>query len=155
MNPTQSKIQSVVSQFTDEILAIFGDSFASVVADITAATKTFKPAAAPKKVAVKAAAKPAPKPVQKAAAPKKLAAAKPAKPARPGKRVRRSEGQLKADGDKVIKLLGANKKGLRIEQINKMLGTATKALARPIAKLLSDGKIRKQGEKRATTYFPA
>jgi hypothetical protein len=54
----------------------------------------------------------------------------------------------------VVKLLTANKaKGWRVEQINKELGTTTRDLMRPISKLLAEGKIRKQGERRATTYF--
>jgi len=44
--------------------------------------------------------------------------------------------------------------GLRIEQINKELGTTTKDLALPIRKLLGDGVITSKGQKRSTTYFP-
>ena len=43
--------------------------------------------------------------------------------------------------------------GLRIEQINKQLGTTTKDLALPIRKLISDGEIKTKGAKRSTTYF--
>jgi len=43
--------------------------------------------------------------------------------------------------------------GLRIEQINKELGTTTKDLALPIRKLISDGVIKTKGKKRSTTYF--
>ena len=43
--------------------------------------------------------------------------------------------------------------GLRIEQINKQLGTTTKDLALPIRKLIADGEIKTKGEKRSTTYF--
>jgi hypothetical protein len=43
--------------------------------------------------------------------------------------------------------------GLRIEQINKELGTMTKDLALPIRKLIADGKITTRGQKRSTTYF--
>lgn len=44
--------------------------------------------------------------------------------------------------------------GLRIEQINKQLGTATKEMMLPIRKAISDGVVKVKGEKRATTYFP-
>src|ERR1044071_4437991 len=44
--------------------------------------------------------------------------------------------------------------GLRIEQINKQLGTTTKDLALPIRKLISEGQISAKGQKRSTTYFP-
>jgi len=43
--------------------------------------------------------------------------------------------------------------GLRIEQINKELGTTTKDLALPIRKMIADGSIKTKGEKRSTTYF--
>jgi hypothetical protein len=43
--------------------------------------------------------------------------------------------------------------GLRIEQINKELGTTTKDLALPMRKLISDGLVATKGQKRSTTYF--
>ena len=44
--------------------------------------------------------------------------------------------------------------GLRIEQINKELGTTTKDLALPIRKLIAESRITAKGQKRSTTYFP-
>jgi predicted transcriptional regulator len=44
--------------------------------------------------------------------------------------------------------------GLRIEQINKELGTTTKDLALPIRKLIADRVISAKGQKRSTMYFP-
>lgn len=43
--------------------------------------------------------------------------------------------------------------GLRIEQINKQLGTTTTELALPIRKLITEKKITTKGQKRSTTYF--
>jgi hypothetical protein len=43
--------------------------------------------------------------------------------------------------------------GLRIEQINKELGTTTKDLALPIRKMIADGSLKTKGSKRSTTYF--
>jgi predicted transcriptional regulator len=45
--------------------------------------------------------------------------------------------------------------GRRMEQIAKELGLATPELTLPVKKLLAEGKIRVQGQKRATEYFPA
>jgi hypothetical protein len=42
--------------------------------------------------------------------------------------------------------------GLRIEQINKQLGTTTKDLALPIRKLVAEGYLSSKGQKRSTTY---
>jgi hypothetical protein len=47
-----------------------------------------------------------------------------------------------------------NNPGLRIEQINKELGTSTRDLALPLRKLIADGAVRTEGEKRSTQYFP-
>jgi hypothetical protein len=44
--------------------------------------------------------------------------------------------------------------GLRIEQINKQLGTTTKDLSLPIRKLIAAGTIKSKNRKRSTTYFP-
>jgi hypothetical protein len=44
--------------------------------------------------------------------------------------------------------------GLRIEQINKVLGTTTKDLALPIRKLIAEGMLSAKGNKRSTTYHP-
>ena len=43
--------------------------------------------------------------------------------------------------------------GLRIEQINKELGTSTKDLALPIRKLLAAKAIKTTGQRRSTKYF--
>lgn len=45
--------------------------------------------------------------------------------------------------------------GQRIEQINKQLGTRTSDLSLPLKKLLAEGAIRVEGERRATKYYPA
>ncbi len=44
--------------------------------------------------------------------------------------------------------------GMRIEQINKQLGTTTKDLALPIRKMIADGTLKVKGKKRSTAYFP-
>ena len=44
--------------------------------------------------------------------------------------------------------------GLRVEQINKQLGTQTKDLALPIRNLIAKGAIDAKGKKRSTTYYP-
>jgi hypothetical protein len=44
--------------------------------------------------------------------------------------------------------------GERIEQINAHLGTRTSDLSLPLKKLISDGAVRTEGDRRATKYFP-
>ncbi len=45
--------------------------------------------------------------------------------------------------------------GQRMEHIAKELGLPTPELTLPVKKLLADGKLRVEGQKRATQYYPA
>ncbi len=72
---------------------------------------------------------------------------------RGGRGAKRSAADLEMLSEKFATFVKANP-GLRIEQINKELGTTTKDLALPIRKLIADGKITAKGQKRSTTYFP-
>ena len=64
---------------------------------------------------------------------------------------KRSAGELDHLADKFHEFVIKNP-GLRIEQINKELGTTTKDLALPIKKLISEGLLKGKGEKRSRTY---
>jgi hypothetical protein len=55
--------------------------------------------------------------------------------------------------DQVLAYVTANP-GKRVEHIKVDLGHPTKDLALPIKKLIAEGAIKSQGEKRATAYFP-
>jgi hypothetical protein len=70
-----------------------------------------------------------------------------------GRGVKRTAEDLEALSGKVASFVKANP-GLRIEQINKELGTSTKDLALPIRKLIAGRVIATKGQKRSTTYFP-
>ncbi|TMQ03352.1 MAG: hypothetical protein E6J91_47305 [Deltaproteobacteria bacterium] len=72
---------------------------------------------------------------------------------RGGRGAKRSSADLEVLSERFASFVKANP-GLRIEQINKQLGTTTKDLALPIRKLISDGIIGAKGQKRSTTYFP-
>ena len=71
---------------------------------------------------------------------------------RGGRGAKRSSADLEALSQRFASFVKANP-GLRIEQINKQLGTTTKDLALPIRKLISEGVISAKGQKRSTTYF--
>jgi len=81
------------------------------------------------------------------------AAAPPAPRGRRGGRRRRTAADLEALGARVTDLLRSNPAGLRAESIRDSLNIARKELPRAISQLLSSGSIRKEGQKRATTYF--
>jgi hypothetical protein len=72
---------------------------------------------------------------------------------RGGRGAKRSSADLEALSERFASFVAANP-GLRIEQINKQLGTTTKDLALPIRKLISENRIKAKGQKRSTTYFP-
>jgi len=65
---------------------------------------------------------------------------------------KRSAAQLDKLAD-TFRSYVAKHPGLRIEQINKELGTTTTDLALPIRKLIADGEIKTKGQKRSTMYF--
>jgi len=72
---------------------------------------------------------------------------------RGGRGAKRTAADLEALSEKFAAFVKSNP-GLRIEQINKELGTTTKDLALPIRKLVADKVITAKGQKRSTTYFP-
>ena len=72
---------------------------------------------------------------------------------RGGRGAKRSAADLEALSNQLAAFVKANP-GLRVEQINKELGTTTKDLALPIRKLIADRVISAKGQKRSTTYFP-
>ena len=72
---------------------------------------------------------------------------------RGGRGAKRSAADLEALSEKFAAFVKSNP-GLRIEQINKELGTSTKDLALPIRKLVSEGVVKAKGQRRSTKYFP-
>src|ERR1041385_1015232 len=71
---------------------------------------------------------------------------------RGGRGAKRTAADLEALSGKFASYVKANP-GLRIEQINKELGTTTKDLALPIRKLVSEGVVKAKGQRRSTKYF--
>ena len=71
---------------------------------------------------------------------------------RGGRGAKRSAADLEALSERFASFVKSSP-GLRIEQINKELGTTTKDLALPIRKLIAEGIISAKGQKRSTTYF--
>ena len=71
---------------------------------------------------------------------------------RGGRGAKRTSADLEALSERFASFVKTNP-GLRIEQINKQLGTTTKDLALPIRKLISEGVVNAKGQKRSTTYF--
>lgn len=72
---------------------------------------------------------------------------------RKARRVRRSPSDIGKVVEDILALLGKHPEGLRSEQIREALNLQAKELPRPLAEGLGDGRIKKSGERRATTYF--
>ena len=70
-----------------------------------------------------------------------------------GRLGRRTQAELDAMLDSIVALLDKNPKGMRAEDIRASLGVEAKELPRPLAEGLSNGSLKKTGQKRATTYF--
>jgi hypothetical protein len=147
MSPEEvrEKIRAAAFNFTEEVSAIFGEAFAAVAAEFQSG------AGATRSVPVKATVTRSKPAKSKPAIRSKTAVAnKPKKVA--GKRNRRTLNELDRVGNEVIKLLSSQNRSMRIEEINSELGTSTRQLMRPIQRLLNQGKIKKLGERRATSY---
>ena len=69
------------------------------------------------------------------------------------KRGRRSPADMTELVDRIVELLRGSKTGLRAEQIRAGLGVGAQDLSRPIAAGLAAKRLKKRGQKRATTYF--
>ncbi len=66
---------------------------------------------------------------------------------------RRSTADIGRMVENIVSLLQKHPEGLRAEQIREALNCQAKELPRPLADALSEGRISKSGQKRATTYF--
>lgn len=66
---------------------------------------------------------------------------------------KRSASQLAELKQRVLAHIAAHP-GVRIEQINAALGTATKELALPLRQLVADGALKIEGQRRGTKYYP-
>jgi hypothetical protein len=67
---------------------------------------------------------------------------------------KRTADEIAQMADAFLAYVTANP-GQRMEHIAKELGLATPELSLPVKKLLAEGKLRVEGQKRATEYFPA
>jgi hypothetical protein len=70
------------------------------------------------------------------------------------KGAKRSPAELKRIEETLLSFIQKTP-GKRIEEINATLGTTTADLSRPLSKLIAAKKVRRQGQKRASRYFPA
>jgi hypothetical protein len=163
-----NNIESLIAQFTSELTAHVRQSVLSELRHMSLdqlfALAGGTPASAPK--APKASK--APKGATGATEPKapgkrgpgrpkkdaSAAAAAPKKAKKAGGRLqRRSAADIQGTLDQIVAFVQANP-GVRSEHITANLGLDKKELPRPIAEGLRTGVLTKEGQKRATQYFP-
>src|SRR5262249_33742302 len=72
---------------------------------------------------------------------------------RGGRLARRSPDEIAKVIDAIVGALAKEKGGLRSEQLQQVLGLDKKEITGPLNEALAGKKIRKTGQKRATTYF--
>lgn len=137
MSALQRAIAELAQQFAAQVVKAIGTAS---LQDIAALTGGSAPVGRPRAAAPTAA--PAP------AAPARAAAA-----GRRGGRRRRTADDLAALGGRIVDLLKSNPSGLRAEAIRDALNVPRKELPRVFSQLVSSGAVKKQGQKRATTYF--
>jgi hypothetical protein len=75
-------------------------------------------------------------------------------PFRPSKGGKRSPDEIAATADRLLQYIRENP-GQRMESIAAAMSSSTRELALPIKRLLRGRHIQVQGQKRATSYFPA
>lgn len=68
---------------------------------------------------------------------------------------RRSADDIGQMVERIVALLASSATGLGAEALRGKLGVTSKELPRPLQEALEAGRIRKEGERRATRYFAA
>jgi hypothetical protein len=143
----QSALAQVSEEFAQKVFGLIRTAFVAELSNVTLAGGAAAPAARAR------AATAAPKALPAKAAKAKSPAAAPAKSApKSGRLERRSSESIAKALDGIAALL-VKKPGIGSEEIQKTLGLARNEIARPIAIGIANGKLTKQGEKRATKYF--
>jgi hypothetical protein len=131
----QEQLQGALDTFTGKVFTVFGETLVAFVTEINAGLDQLKPAGSAQRPRTSVQPSPA-----------TLAAATSS---------RRTTDELEVAGKQVLKLLQQHSEGLRIEEINRALGTNTRQLMRPIKMLLQQKTLKKTGQRRSTTYFAA
>jgi hypothetical protein len=130
----QEQLQGAVDTFTGRVFSVFGEALLAFVSEINAGLDELKPAGSGDRPRTR---------VQPAVSPFASASS------------RRTVDELEIVGKQVLKLLQQRGAGMRIEEINRTLGTNTRQLMRLIKMLLHAKKLKKTGQRRSTTYFAA
>ena len=146
MPTLQTQIQELASSFATAVLAALRDaSIEDLLSDNAASGLPSVPMkrgpGRPRKTAIA----PAVTSLKPAAAPPKKGA----------RLARRSPSDIEHVIGLLVATLGKHKAGLRSEQLQKTLKLSKAEIVGPLAQGLAMGRLKKTGERRATTYFAA
>jgi hypothetical protein len=156
MSNTEDEIRSTIEDFAADVAAIVRRTALHAIASALGTPSVAAPArtvAAPVKRG-----RPASSAVSVPARPPGTSRAPSVKPSAK-KTIERAPGEKRPPAElaKLVGRLGDYIKehpGLRMEALGRALGKPTRELNLPIKKLLAAKRIRSQGQKRATEYFP-
>ena len=144
MSNMNTEIQKLATTFTESLIATVRASLHGAMADAMAAQLGEEP-----KVVRRRGIGQVGRMLRKAA--KRVKAKAKAKTTE--RLARRSPEDLAKLEDRIAKFVAKHPEGSRAEDIRDSLGLVTKEMPLPLANLLDAGRLRKKGEKRATTYF--
>jgi hypothetical protein len=129
MSSLRENLESLAASFAIEVVrAIQGSSLEELVGEVSAGSRRGRPAAAGS----------APKAVRRA---------------KGGRLSRRSSEDIAAALERIVGVLRKQQDGMRAEQIRKALHMQAKEMPRVLSEGLAKRKLKKKGQKRATTYF--
>jgi energy-converting hydrogenase A subunit M len=128
MSSLRTSLESLAASFANDLVrAIQGSSLEELRSEVGGASRRGRPATS--------------------------APAKAVKRSKGGRLSRRSAADIAAALDGIVGLLKKHQAGLRAEQIRKALHMQAKEMPRVLSEGLSKKKLKKKGQKRATTYF--
>ncbi len=140
----QNVISEKVAAFTKELVELYRSALISAVSQVVGSTGGGGAPTGRKR------GRPAKRAAVATAAPVRAAVAKPAAKGRG--RQRRSSGEIDSTAAKIHKHVTTHP-GQRAEDIKKALRIPSNQWGLPVAKLMSEKKIRTTGARRATRYF--
>jgi ribosomal protein L12E/L44/L45/RPP1/RPP2 len=126
-NSLEEHVQALAVKFAQDVLAALKGASLSDIASLAGSSPALSTTAAQPRAAARA----------------------------PAKRARRSAEDLDRTVERLVRALEKAPDGLRAEALRVELGLAAKDMPRPLSLALESKRIKKRGQKRATTYFAA
>jgi hypothetical protein len=147
MGNLQSKIAELAEEFAAGVMAALRSAPLDELMGASTSTVPTRRGRPPLSVAVRTSDDDAPAPATKAVRSPKAKVS--------GRLARRSQEQIDQTIDLIVETLRDAPEGMRSEQLQNELELSKKEITGPITQAIAARKIKKTGQKRATTYFAA